>query len=176
MLLRLQQDTNLPYHFAEGTLYLDPDIIDLTMIPPPITPDNVNHIFYYLNIFNVVFGPTQMALSFLDSPSSPPTPFADQLPPLDRHYLPNTNMEWDQDMLDELLDSSLDLDEFLATVVVQAPMQSGICELTPEEVSAFIIPPPPPPSTYNVLVSSNLSTFSLLGYLSYGRGRLLRLF
>jgi hypothetical protein len=42
ILLRLQQDTNLPYHFAEGTLYLDPDIIDLTMIPPPITPDNVN--------------------------------------------------------------------------------------------------------------------------------------
>jgi hypothetical protein len=100
-----------------------------------------------------------MALSFLDSPSSPPTPFADQLPPLDRHYFPNANMEWDQDMLDELLDSSLDLDEFLATVVVQAPMQSGICELTPEEVSAFIIPPPPPPSTYNVLVSSDF--FSL---------------
>jgi len=113
-------------------------------------------------IINVVFGHIQMALSFLDSPSSPPTPFADQLPPLDRHYLPNTNMEWDQDMLDELLDSSLDLDEFLATVVVQAPMQSGICELTPEEVSAFIIPPPPPPSTYNVLVSSNLFAFSLL--------------
>jgi hypothetical protein len=112
-----------------------------------------------------LFGNLQMALSFLDSPSSPPTPFADQLPPLDRHYLPsNANMEWDQDMLDELLDSSLDLDEFLATVVVQAPLQSGICELTPEEVSAFIIPPPPPPSTYNVLVSLDLiDYFSLFG-------------
>lgn len=42
LLLRLQQDSSLPYHFAEGTLYLDPDIIDLTMIPPPITPDHVS--------------------------------------------------------------------------------------------------------------------------------------
>lgn len=87
-------------------------------------------------------------------------------------------MEWDQDMLDELLDSSLDLDEFLATVVVQAPLQSGICELTPEEVSAFIIPPPPPPSTYNVLVSSDLSDFSLFGHFfsHCGRGQFLQLF
>ncbi|XP_065352371.1 FERM and PDZ domain-containing protein 4 isoform X1 [Cloeon dipterum] len=133
ILLRLQQDTSLPYHFAEGTLYLDPDIIDLTMIPPPITPDN-------------------LALSFLDSPSSPPTPFADQLPPL----LPGPHHEWDQDMLDELLDSNLDLDEFLATVVVPAPNQSGITELTPEEVSAYIIPPPPPPSQSNILASLSL--------------------
>jgi len=33
----LQADCGLP----EDTFYLDPDIIDLTMIPPPITPDEV---------------------------------------------------------------------------------------------------------------------------------------
>jgi hypothetical protein len=41
LLKKLQEDSSLPYDFAEGTLYLDPDIIDLTMIPPPITPDEV---------------------------------------------------------------------------------------------------------------------------------------
>lgn len=41
LLRKLQEDSSLPFDFAEGTLYLDPDIIDLTMIPPPITPDEV---------------------------------------------------------------------------------------------------------------------------------------
>lgn len=38
-LKRLKDDSNLPFEFTEGTLYLDPDIIDLTTIPPPATPD-----------------------------------------------------------------------------------------------------------------------------------------
>lgn len=42
LLRKLQEESSLPYDFAEGTLYLDPDIIDLTMIPPPITPDEVS--------------------------------------------------------------------------------------------------------------------------------------
>lgn len=42
LLKKLQEDSSLPYDFAEGTLYLDPDIIDLTLIPPPITPDEVS--------------------------------------------------------------------------------------------------------------------------------------
>jgi hypothetical protein len=42
LLRKLQEDSLLPFDFAEGTLYLDPDIIDLTMIPPPITPDEVS--------------------------------------------------------------------------------------------------------------------------------------
>lgn len=50
-------ERQLPYPFAEGTLYLDPDIIDLTMIPPPITPDQEE-------------APTPV--------SFPPTPFADR--------------------------------------------------------------------------------------------------
>ncbi|XP_066998729.2 uncharacterized protein [Anabrus simplex] len=62
LLKRLQEDHALPYNFAEGTLYLDPDIIDLTMIPPPITPDEDG--VYAL--------PPQLSL--------PPTPFADHSP------------------------------------------------------------------------------------------------
>lgn len=42
LLQKLQEDISLPCDFAEGTLYLDPDIIDLTMIPPPVTPDEVS--------------------------------------------------------------------------------------------------------------------------------------
>jgi hypothetical protein len=42
LLKKLQEDSSLPCDFAEGTLYLDPDIIDLTMIPPPVTPDEVS--------------------------------------------------------------------------------------------------------------------------------------
>ncbi|KAG8227528.1 hypothetical protein J437_LFUL008400 [Ladona fulva] len=65
LLKRLQEDKCLPYDFAEGTLYLDPDIIDLTMIPPPITPDEDG--FGMVEYRN---GP--------QPPSSPPTPFADR--------------------------------------------------------------------------------------------------
>lgn len=42
LIKQLEDNSGLPYTFAEGTLYLDPDIIDLTMIPPPITPDEVS--------------------------------------------------------------------------------------------------------------------------------------
>lgn len=38
-LKKLQDDSSLQFEFPEGSLYLDPDIIDLTAIPPPATPD-----------------------------------------------------------------------------------------------------------------------------------------
>ena len=55
LLRRLQDDPNLP----EGRLYLDPDIIDLTMIPPPITPE-------------------EDGMKFPTTLNEPPTPFADR--------------------------------------------------------------------------------------------------
>ncbi|KAH8025663.1 hypothetical protein HPB51_010747 [Rhipicephalus microplus] len=39
LLKQLQSNPDIQLPFDEGTLYLDPDIIDLTMIPPPMTPD-----------------------------------------------------------------------------------------------------------------------------------------
>ncbi|KAG0710474.1 hypothetical protein GWK47_002467 [Chionoecetes opilio] len=60
LIKQLEDNSGLPYTFAEGTLYLDPDIIDLTMIPPPITPDEDG---------TKVFPPQV---------STPPTPFADR--------------------------------------------------------------------------------------------------
>jgi hypothetical protein len=35
---------NVSVHFSEGALVLDKDLIDLTMIPPPMTPDEVKSI------------------------------------------------------------------------------------------------------------------------------------
>ncbi|KAF2359462.1 FERM N-terminal [Trinorchestia longiramus] len=62
LIKKLEDNSGLPYTFAEGTLYLDPDIIDLTMIPPPITPDEDG------------------APKLLPVPqiNTPPTPFADR--------------------------------------------------------------------------------------------------
>lgn len=57
-ILKHLQTEEIQLPFAEGTLYLDPDIIDLTMIPPPITPEMEN----------------QDITSAIDDP---PTPFLD---------------------------------------------------------------------------------------------------
>ena len=58
LLKRLKDDLPLP----EGSLiYIDPDIIDLTMIPPPITPEEEG-----------------LAMKFPTTINAPPTPFADR--------------------------------------------------------------------------------------------------
>lgn len=58
LLKRLKDDLPLP----EGSLiYIDPDIIDLTMIPPPITPEEEG-----------------LAIKFPATINAPPTPFADR--------------------------------------------------------------------------------------------------
>ncbi|XP_023725676.1 uncharacterized protein LOC111867727 isoform X2 [Cryptotermes secundus] len=162
LLKKLQEDSSLPYDFAEGTLYLDPDIIDLTLIPPPITPDEDG--LYAL--------PPHLSL--------PPTPFADHSP-LETELQVTTEqlinhrnvissccmLDLEQDpLLDELLglelnktptgdepsslvipglDLNLDFEAFLATVTVPPPTERAppSVELTPEEISSFIIPPPP---------------------------------
>lgn len=54
----------LPLTFSDGSLYLDPDIIDLTMIPPPITPDKETGNF--------------LPTISIPSVNAPPTPFADR--------------------------------------------------------------------------------------------------
>ncbi|XP_021925317.1 uncharacterized protein LOC110832537 isoform X2 [Zootermopsis nevadensis] len=163
LLKKLQEDSSLPCDFAEGTLYLDPDIIDLTMIPPPITPDEDG--LYAL--------PCQLSL--------PPTPFADHSPleieiqqtrmeQLINHRNVISNccvLDLEQDsLLDDILglelnktptsdephslvipglDLNLDFEAFLATVTVPPPTEQAppSVELTPEEISSFIIPPPP---------------------------------
>ena len=51
----LENNSGLSYPFAEGSLYLDPDIIDLTMIPPPITPDDVSSYIHKMGFLSRCF-------------------------------------------------------------------------------------------------------------------------
>ncbi|KAK7084107.1 hypothetical protein SK128_023961, partial [Halocaridina rubra] len=98
LIKQLEDNSGLPYTFAEGTLYLDPDIIDLTMIPPPITPDEDG---------TKVF-PPQL--------STPPTPFADretlekELKALERDLgdlRSLTNPSWlEHDLMNSFMDSA----------------------------------------------------------------------
>ncbi|XP_054270048.1 uncharacterized protein LOC128991297 isoform X2 [Macrosteles quadrilineatus] len=116
---RLQEETaHLGYEMTGGSLYLDPDIIDLTLLPPPITPEKEG-VGYAL--------PPEISM--------PPVPFADHSLHLDQSSL-------DLESKDVL---NLDLDSFLATVTVPPPQRTGSClELTSEQINSFIIPPPPP--------------------------------
>jgi len=57
-------------HFQEGSLVLDRDLIDLTMIPPPMTPDEEG-------LSRMAF-PGTLPLTATTSVSTPPTPFADR--------------------------------------------------------------------------------------------------
>ncbi|KAK3923091.1 FERM and PDZ domain-containing protein 4, partial [Frankliniella fusca] len=164
LLKRMQAESVLP----EDTFCLDPDIIDLTLIPPPVTPDEDGG----------VLGEDGSPLQLPSSPLSvPPTPFADQTPlevQLHNLELMLNQTEPDSAPVEALLDAglSLDLEAFLRSVMVPpppraapAPQQPSSCssssssssnssnssssgnatavELTPEEISSFIIPPPP---------------------------------
>ncbi|XP_039287999.1 uncharacterized protein LOC111046332 isoform X3 [Nilaparvata lugens] len=121
---RLQEETaSLGLEVGGGSLYLDPDIIDLTLLPPPITPEK--------EVFNL---PAELRL--------PPVPFADCTDGASKNSAPVL-----EDSLPEKDVLSLDLDSFLATMTVPPPLRTGsTLELTSEQINSFIIPPPPPPS------------------------------
>ncbi|KRT81102.1 hypothetical protein AMK59_5991, partial [Oryctes borbonicus] len=90
----------------------DPDIIDLTLLPPPATPDELD-------------------CALLPTPINvPPSSFADSVEKLNKLGV---------------LHEHLDLEEFLASVTIQPPVQkvTPAVELTPEEIMSYIIPPPP---------------------------------
>ncbi|KAF5288111.1 hypothetical protein FQA39_LY15498 [Lamprigera yunnana] len=93
----------------------DPDIIDLTLLPPPVTPDELDCAL-----------PTPI--------NNPPIKFADSLENLNKTIAEKT-----------ILSDNIDLEEFIASVTVPPPIQkvTPSVELTPEEIMSFIIPPPP---------------------------------
>ncbi|XP_017783981.1 PREDICTED: FERM and PDZ domain-containing protein 4 [Nicrophorus vespilloides] len=102
-------------------LYVFEDIIDLTMLPPPATPDE------------------------LDATQAPPTPinlppitFADSIEKLNRLGVLHENLD-----LEEFLAS--------VTVPPPTQKVTPAVELTPEEIMSYIIPPPPEPESNNVI-------------------------
>ncbi|XP_064482269.1 uncharacterized protein LOC135395026 isoform X2 [Ornithodoros turicata] len=154
LLKKLQSNPDVQLPFAEGTLYLDPDIIDLTMIPPPMTPDT-----------DLCDAP--------GAPEVPPTLFLDKRPSLSEEKLdPEHEEHVDSarvvaeldslcNALTELRSSSdnahyralfehlgcEDLDSFIATATIPPPPEgSHHCTVdeSDDDIASYIIPPPPP--------------------------------
>ncbi|XP_071744367.1 uncharacterized protein [Lepeophtheirus salmonis] len=158
--------TNSKEDFASGNLVLDPDLIDLTMIPPPMTPDEDG-------VYRVFPGTTNPV-------STPPTPFADrqtleaELKALEREspcgMISSSNHlevgsrnlcgEWKSaykqgdrrtnpgDSLNNIQRSSnylpgnKDFDNFIANVTIPPP-PSGSNAKDTTDIASYIIPPPP---------------------------------
>lgn len=149
LLKQLQSNPDIQLPFDEGTLYLDPDIIDLTMIPPPMTPDID-------------------AVGDVSSPDMPPTPFLDRVlqsplgappaavpPAAADSARVVAELEELCEALTELRASSVEeprplaeLERFIASVSVPPPPTGDELLLLPgsadDDLSAYIIPPPPP--------------------------------
>ena len=65
MLIRkFKSDPHMKTNLSDSKVVLDPDLIDLTMIPPPMTPDEE--------------GPARIFPGTASAVSTPPTPFADR--------------------------------------------------------------------------------------------------
>ncbi|XP_060836556.1 FERM and PDZ domain-containing protein 4 isoform X1 [Rhopalosiphum padi] len=155
----LQEDNrSLP----RSSLYLEPDLIDLTLIPPPIEEAKINQT-------NGSNAGSQCSL--------PPTLFAD--------YDHQQNADR---FLDSVLDNgfknhtnlmSLDLESFLATMTIPPPpaqQTSGDgrpeekrsnAVLTSEEISSFIIPPPPPKSVAPSSVITSTASDGVVEHLQH---------
>ncbi|XP_054722782.1 FERM and PDZ domain-containing protein 4-like [Uloborus diversus] len=145
-----EEEIRLP--FAEGTLYLDPDIIDLTMIPPPVTPDVDAR---------AVSGDTPLG--------DPPTPFLDNgalHEEIERWIgvpgsvnitchngdLPGCGPETDADAFIRVQEDvdvsqrpSIDsLEAFIDSLTVPPPPLQQDSTAQPEDIySQYVIPPPP---------------------------------
>ncbi|CAL1275502.1 unnamed protein product, partial [Larinioides sclopetarius] len=145
ILKHLQAEEELP--FAEETICLDPDIIDLTMIPPPVTPE------------------TETSMEGASRLETPPDAFLGAL------YKNLENCEvFSQEMRSDILngggavrdpnqaiastngtcigngDLKIDsIDSLIATLTIPPPPE-GVLSTSPvsnEDLSAYIIPPPP---------------------------------
>ncbi|XP_050521088.1 FERM and PDZ domain-containing protein 4 isoform X2 [Daktulosphaira vitifoliae] len=148
----LQEDNrSLP----RNSLYLEPDLIDLTLLPPPTDKLKVNN------------DQTNGSTASAGNPCSlPPTFFAD--------YDHNNQQNASDRFLDSVLDQgfknnsnlmNLDLESFLATMTIPPPPQTNGKQeekqgnvLTSEQISSFIIPPPPKPALQTSSIKSFEST------------------
>ncbi|CAG0922678.1 unnamed protein product [Notodromas monacha] len=178
-LKRLAAKNSMPINFSEGSFVVDADLIDLTMIPPPITPDEEG-----LRVFP-------------DGPSLPPTPFADrmnleaELKALEKNFGPlkdlgmwpknssivekssvlDTSSDWDDTMSVSSLNTSIVASDFVSSLVQPDIRLAALAHLhsvkdaisdSVDDIDSFIanatIPPPP---TNNIPVTtSQLSKLS----------------
>ena len=66
---------------SDSKVVLDPDLIDLTMIPPPMTPDEVNLVIIAIAVLtiNLLLRMAPPAYSPLPAPPHPPPSLTDSL-------------------------------------------------------------------------------------------------
>lgn len=147
-LRQMQSEGEFNSQFSNDTIYLDPDIIDLTIIPPPDTPDNE------LIGSSIIMMPAE----------DPPTPYREDIDfshfnvdsarvvaELDdlcdtlsemRSSSDGTNLP-----LNELESMPPDIDDFIASMTVPPPPSTtrlAVNQPNGEEyLNAYIIPPPP---------------------------------
>lgn len=109
-----------PFYYIEDSVDNDAELIDLTLIPPPQTPDE-------LDCSSQV--PQVLPLA--------PASFADE-----KDYC---GPESGVDTCDAPHTTSNSLEEFIANVTIQPPTVkvTPAVELTPEQIMSYIIPPPP---------------------------------
>ncbi|XP_071050930.1 FERM and PDZ domain-containing protein 4 isoform X1 [Onthophagus taurus] len=134
-LLQLKEKTTSDEQDIEDNisdLYVfDPDIIDLTFLPPPATPDELDSI----------------DIQDTTTINIPPSSFADSVEKLNKLGVLHENLD-----LEEFLAS--------VTVPPPTQKVTPAVELTPEEIMSYIIPPPPlsKNSIENLTLSSNYDT------------------
>ncbi|GFR18387.1 FERM and PDZ domain-containing protein 4, partial [Trichonephila clavata] len=149
------EEVNLP--FAEETICLDPDIIDLTMIPPPVTPEMETS----LETSSRLDAPPAEFLGALFKNLEDCNGFSDKLDhgvlnggtgSLENHQ--NYTIS-EQDALDpsqaalSANGSSVlkmdNIDSLIATLTIPPPPEGALSTspVSSEDLSAYIIPPPP---------------------------------
>lgn len=113
---------------------LDPDLIDLTLLPPPQTPDELD-------------SATGVSQVLAPVPSS----FADNSEAFDRQ----NNVQQSKNIPSA---ANTDFENFLATVTIEPPTMkvTPAVELTPEEIMSYIIPPPPTSNGSSVNYQDNV--------------------
>ncbi|XP_076368098.1 uncharacterized protein LOC143255775 isoform X2 [Tachypleus tridentatus] len=163
MLSQLQSSSEIPLPFAERTFYLDPDIIDLTMIPPPVTIEQntrqISSCANYLNNPPTPFHNNCFSVSMVVTDEN--TDVLKDTGKQDSHCNSISELSYQQDTIphfvpeSDVLPFSDDINTFIASVTVPPPPTESSTEdsLTyvnnHEDLSTLIIPPPP---------SSDLST------------------
>jgi hypothetical protein len=157
-LKNLQNGGEYQLPFVDTTIYLDPDIIDLTVIPPPITPEADTFMNGMVHPFAMKEPPTLYSQDFnsnLYAQNNEANNLScDNLDSQTQaNLMPNTALE-------SLHSFSQNLDEFIASVTIPPPpvdsesnlIYSNLSEkeqINCDYLNSLIIPPPPCSNHFN---------------------------
>ncbi|XP_042903053.1 FERM and PDZ domain-containing protein 4 isoform X2 [Parasteatoda tepidariorum] len=156
ILKQLQMEENIP--IAEEVICLDPDIIDLTMIPPPITPDMETRTiagsspnappadFLDSKVFQTEFAKCNVGTRSSTNEDTSKgeiqrhTGQSSSTSPALNHSYPPV----DPETMDKTISKLDSIDSFIANLTIPPPpKETEEGYVSNEDISAYIIPPPP---------------------------------